>query len=199
MDLRGYIDQFFVCRTVSFFILLAIMIEGRKWRMNESDFRLVFQEHKDAVYRFAWRMTNSPSNAEDIAQEVFLLLLCQPERFDPSRGQLRSFLLGIARKLAQKCLQKQGRWYALDEDQFVIQPVDIERRETAEVVGTAVYSLPPLQREVLLLAYYEGLSLDEIAQAVHVEIGTVKGRLHRARENLRRLLSGLRQPNERAH
>ena len=54
-------------------------------------------------------------------------------------------------------------------------------------------ALPPLQREVLLLAEYEDLSLDEIARAVEAEVGTVKARLHRARENLRRMLAPLKK------
>jgi DNA-directed RNA polymerase specialized sigma24 family protein len=80
------------------------------------------------------------------------LLLRQSDRFDPSRGQLRSFLFGVARNLARKWLRDQNRWNALCDDQFIVEPVDMESRELAEVVGTAVQSLSPLQREVLLLA-----------------------------------------------
>ena len=60
------------------------------------------------------------------------------------------------------------------------------------MVASAVQSLPPLQREVLVMAEYEDCSLEEIARAVEAEIGTVKSRLHRARENLRRMLAPLR-------
>jgi RNA polymerase sigma-70 factor (ECF subfamily) len=52
--------------------------------------------------------------------------------------------------------------------------------------------LPPLQREVLILSEYEDLSLEEIARAVEAEVGTVKSRLHRARENLKQMLAPLR-------
>ena len=54
-------------------------------------------------------------------------------------------------------------------------------------------ALRPLQREVVILAEYEGLTLAEIARAVDADVGTVKSRLHRARENLRRMLSPLRR------
>jgi RNA polymerase sigma-70 factor (ECF subfamily) len=59
-----------------------------------------------------------------------------------------------------------------------------------------VRALPPLQREVVILVEYEGLTLAEVARAVDAEVGTVKSRLHRARENLRRALAPLqnRQP-----
>jgi RNA polymerase sigma-70 factor (ECF subfamily) len=162
--------------------------------MTDAEFRSAFEQNKDAVYRFAWRMCGSAAVAEDIAQEVFLTLLRQPGRFDPARGALRSFLLAIARNLALKRWRDDSRLEVL-EDQFAIPAVDLEGLETAEAVGAAVASLPPLQREVLILAQYEELSLEEIARAVDAEVGTVKSRLHRARENLKRLLAPLKSRN----
>jgi RNA polymerase sigma-70 factor, ECF subfamily len=159
--------------------------------MTESDVRTAFEEKKDSVYRFVWRMTGSAFAAEDITQEVFLLLLNQPDRFDPSRGELGSFLIGVARNLARKWLRGESRWSEIDDDQFSIEPVEIADREISEIVAEAVASLPPLQREVLLLAHYEGFSLEEIARAVNVEVGAVKSRLFRARQNLKRILAPL--------
>ena len=166
--------------------------------MSDAEFRAAFEQNQDSVYRFAWRMCGSAAAAEDIAQEVFLTLLRQPGRFDPARGALRSFLLAVARNLALK------RWrqeYRLDElgdeleDQVTTPPVDLESQETSDAVGAAVASLPPLQREVLILAEYEDLPLEEIARAVDAEVGTVKSRLFRARENLRRTLAPLKSRN----
>ena len=165
--------------------------------MTDAEFRTVFEQNKDAIYRFAWRMCGSPAVAEDIAQETFLTLLRQPDRFDPERGALRSFLLAIARNLALKQWRDQHRWDEL-EDEFATPTVEqegLEIRETADAVRAAVSSLPPLQREVLILAQYEELSLEEIARAVDAEVGTVKSRLHRARENLKRVLAPLKSRN----
>jgi RNA polymerase sigma-70 factor (ECF subfamily) len=161
--------------------------------MTDSDFRAIFDQYKDTVYRFAWRMTNSPTAAEDIAQEVFLSLLRYPDRFDPTRGAFRPFLLAVARNLALKRYRDEDRWDVLEDEHFHAPPFDIERGETGMIVGEAVNSLPPLQREVLILAEYEDLSLEEIARTVDSEIGTVKSRLYRARENLRRMLAPLKQ------
>ena len=72
--------------------------------MTDAEFQAAFDQHKDAVYRFAWRMSGSPAAAEDITQDVFVGLLRHPDRFDPARGTLRAFLLGIARNLALKQL-----------------------------------------------------------------------------------------------
>jgi RNA polymerase sigma-70 factor (ECF subfamily) len=165
--------------------------------VTDSDFQSIFAEHKDSVYRFAWRMTNSPAAAEDIAQDVFLQLLRHPDRFDPGRGRLGAFLLGIARNLALKRWRDEHGWEELEDDRFIAKPVAMEHIEIAEIVGDAVRSLPRLQREVLVLAEYEELSLEEIARAVESEVGTVKSRLHRARENLRRILAPLKTANTR--
>lgn len=160
--------------------------------MNDVEFRAVFDEHKDAVYQLAWRLCGSPAAAEDIAQDVFLALLRDPQRFDPSRRPLRTFLLGITRNLSLKHMRGEGRFQDYDDEGVVVEPHDIERGEVGEIIGRAVAALPPLQREVVVLAEYDDLSLAEIAQVVGADVGTVKSRLHRARENLRRLLAPLR-------
>ena len=161
--------------------------------MTDAEFQAAFDQHKDAVYRFAWRMSGSPAAAEDITQDVFVGLLRYPDRFDPLRGTLRAFLLGIARNLAFKHWRKEHRFEPLDDEEAgVAEPVDLERGEVGEIVGRAVRALRPLQREVVILAEYEGLTLAEVARAVDADVGTVKSRLHRARENLRRTLAPLR-------
>ncbi len=164
--------------------------------MTDNEFKAAFEEHKDAVYRFAWRMMNSAGAAEDVAQDVFLSLLRMPGRFDPGRGRLRSFLLGITRNLVLKRWRDEHQWEELADEHYQSGPISIERNETAHIVAEAVRALPLLQREVLILAEYEELSLDEIARSVEAEVGTVKSRLHRARENLRRMLAPLKASNE---
>src|SRR5262249_23920938 len=89
----------------------------------------------------------------------------------------------------------ENQWHELSDEHFMVEPLNIVRSDIAQTVAEAVRSLPPLQREVLILAEFEELSLEEIARAVEAEIGTVKSRLHRARENLRRMLAPLK-PND---
>ena len=160
--------------------------------MTDAEFQAVFDEHKDAVYRFAGRMSGSPAAAEDITQDVFVGLLRHPNRFDPARGPLRAFLLGIARNVTLKRWRTEHRYEPLDDDAVVAESVDLERGEVGDRVGRAVRALRPLQREVVVLVEYEGLTLAEVARAVDADVGTVKSRLHRARENLRRMLAPLR-------
>lgn len=165
--------------------------------MTDTELRQAFDQHKDAVYRFAWRMTASPDAAEDIAQEVFLALVRKPDAYDRRRGPLRAFLLGAARNQARKRFRDEQRWDDLGERDFEVAPVDLGSYEVGEAVAAAVRALPPLQREVLILAEYEDLSLEELARAVEAEIGAVKARLHRARENLRKVLRPYYETNPR--
>src|SRR6516165_2086513 len=103
--------------------------------MTDNEFRAAFEEHKDAVYRFAWRMMNSPAAAEDIAQEVFLALLRLTSRFDSSSGPLRPFLFGITRNLVLKRWRDENQWEELADEHCVTQPVNIERNEIAHIVA----------------------------------------------------------------
>ena len=160
--------------------------------MTDAEFKAAFEQHKDAVYRFAWRMSGSAAAAEDITQDAFVGLLRHPGRFDPARGTLRAFLLGIARNLALKHWRAEHRFEPLDDDSVCAEPVDLDRGDVGDMVGRAVRALKPLQREVVILVEYEGLTLAEVAGAVDADVGTVKSRLHRARENLRRSLAPLR-------
>lgn len=162
--------------------------------MNDAGIRAAYRDHKDAIYRFAWRMTGSSQAAEDILQECFLSLLRNPGGYDPQRAPMRCFLLGTARNLVRKRWRVEQRWDAFEDDEsFVSQPIDPGTAQTSDLVGQAVQALPPLQREALVLFEYEALSLEEIARTVDVEVGTVKARLSRARENLRRMIAPLRR------
>jgi len=158
--------------------------------MTEREVRRAFDEHQDAVYNFALRLTGDTGTAEDLAQECFLQLVRDRARFDPSRGTLRAFLLGVVRNLAHKHWRQAQRIDPLDEDLAGPEP-DLTAGEVSQVVGAAVQSLAPLQREALILFEYEGLTLEEIASLTGSDTGTIKSRLHRARERLRRILAPL--------
>lgn len=159
--------------------------------MTDSEFRDAFWQHKDVLYRYAYRMTGSSSDAEDVVQDCFLTLWKKPEAYDPARGALRSFLLGIARRLILKRWRDQRPHAVLEDDSSLCWPIDLTRIERSEAVARAVQSLPALQREALILAEYEEMSLEEMCQVTEAQLAAVKSRLHRARENLRRMLAPL--------
>jgi RNA polymerase sigma-70 factor, ECF subfamily len=159
--------------------------------MADSDLRDSFHRYKDVLYRFAYRMTGSGPAAEDVVQDCFIALLKNPGGFDPDRGAMRSYLLGIARKLVLKRWRHERHYEAEETDSLICLPLDLVTIERSQAVAAAVQALPPLQREALVLAEYEELSLGEIARVTEADLAAVKSRLHRARQNLRRVLAPL--------
>jgi RNA polymerase sigma-70 factor (ECF subfamily) len=159
---------------------------------NTAAFQILYERYRDPIYRFAFRMLGSIEGAEDVAQDCFLSLINDPARFDATRASLRTYLYAAARNQAVKRYQSFSRETAIDE--LADEPASTERQgpmaqvldnELAGEVAQAIASLPPLQREALILFEYEDLSLAEIAAVVGADSGTVKGRLFRAREKLR--------------
>jgi RNA polymerase sigma-70 factor, ECF subfamily len=168
----------------------------RAARGDETAFLLVYERHRTPVYRFARRLLGSEALAEDVSQECFLSLMRKPELYDPQRASLRSYLCGAARYMALRHLRLAAREIGderLEEPRLEPDGGEPLRRlldeEAAERVRRAIAELPALQREALVLFEYEAMSLGAIAAATEVEVGVVKSRLHRARENLRRLLA----------
>ena len=167
---------------------------------NHAAFFQLFDENQAAVFRFAYRLTGSVADAEDIVQEVFLALLRPGSRFDPNRSPLRSYLFGAVRNQALKRQRRRER--AEDSDPG---PIDLRSPEEdtirAEMEGTvarAVMALPETQRAVLILAHYEQMPVAEIAEVMEIEPGAVKSRLQRARAALKEALAAYAPGVERA-
>jgi RNA polymerase sigma-70 factor (ECF subfamily) len=159
--------------------------------MTGAEFHEAYGRHKDVLYRFARRMTGSASVAEDLVHDCYLMVWRNAATYRADRGMMRSFLIGVTRNLALKRLQRERPFDELEEDSATCGPIDAAGRERADLVAQAIAALPPFQREALILAEYEEMSLEEIARATGVELAAVKSRLHRARENLRRMLAPL--------
>lgn len=147
-----------------------------------------FDRYHQPVFRFAYRLTRRADQAEDVAQECFLAYLRAPGRFDPARASAKTYLFAIARNLVLKRC-RDGR----PEEPLEDAPVEIFSPDLAMAVEEAVASLPVLQREALVLFEYEGFTLEEIAAIAGADTGTIKSRLHRARERLKRILAPYRK------
>jgi RNA polymerase sigma-70 factor (ECF subfamily) len=163
-------------------------------RGDEKSFQILWSAHRDAVYRFACWMLEDRVAAEDVVQDCFIALLEHPGRFDPERASLRAFLLGIARNLCR------NRWRRIasevdfeDNDDIAFEEPGaldgLVSEEENAILNAALGALPPLQREALFLFEYEGLSLEEAAAVAQVNVGTLKSRLYRGRERLKRELA----------
>jgi RNA polymerase sigma-70 factor (ECF subfamily) len=155
---------------------------------DESAFEVLYQRHRDAVYRFAYVMTKSEADAEEVVQDSFLILNRIASKFDPKRSALRTWLLGITRNVCYRRTRAEASESAAPSAALVLD-LDVEatliENEAATVIRKAVMALPNAQREAIVLFEFEGLSLAETAEVLGIEANAVKARLHRGRQILR--------------
>jgi RNA polymerase sigma-70 factor (ECF subfamily) len=172
-------------------------------RWQEAALAEAYRRHAGAVYALARRVLNDIGAAEDVVQEVFLRLWNQPERFDPERGSLRSFLLAQAHGRAVDALRsdvsrrrredKEGALaarsgYDLDNEVWDL--------SVADHVKQAVGALPAEERSAIELAYFGGHTYRQAAVLLGAPEGTVKTRIRSGLRRMRGLLSdaGIGQP-----
>ena len=181
--------------------LLRLMFAG-----DEQAFTALYGRYKGLVYRFALLMSGQTSVAEEVTQEVFLALIRNGRRYDPSRGSLKSYLCGAARNQVLLLLEKERPYVQLVEESDEGQEVPIAqlisgddplghcaRNEANRLVRQAVLALPARYREVIVLCDFQELSYAEAALALDCPVGTVNSRLHRGHALLSKKLraSGL--------
>jgi RNA polymerase sigma-70 factor (ECF subfamily) len=167
--------------------------------MNLSDagaFERAYDEHARGAYRTAFRVLGNAAQAQDVVQDVFLKLWRNPGKFDARRGELGSYLRLMARSRALD-LWREGQAAGRASDRLTIvestavgriedMPAPmLERDDTRETVREALQLLPEPQREALVLAYWGGLTADQIARREHVPLGTAKSRIRLGLARLR--------------
>jgi len=169
---------------------------------NTQMFSRLIDNYKNMVYNLAYRMSNNSHEAEDISQEAFLRAYQSLSRFNPSykfSTWLYQITLNIIRdKFKKKELNPASLDAPVetDDSEFFPQPADftnnpeqiISQKENLQAIQKAIYSLPLKYREVLVLRHLQDLSYIEIANILKLPQGTVKIRLYRAREQLRKIL-----------
>ena len=158
--------------------------------MNEQTLRDLYSRYRDPLFRFGYRLSGSAEAAEDMVHDIFVALF--RGGYDPARASPSTYLFAAMRNQARKRLRdySDDDADAADLTDSRTGPLDtLLAVESADQVRRAVAALPFVQREALILFEYEEMSLEEIAGIVETAVGTVKARLHRAREGLRRSLT----------
>jgi len=155
----------------------------------------VFEQHERGVYAAALRILGSPAQAHDVVQDVFLRVWRRPEAFDARRGDIATYLRLMARSRALDLWREgQAAGRASDRLKLVVETgpdaqespaVEAERDATRETVIAALKTLPEAQRDALVLAYWGGLTANEIADREQVPLGTAKSRLRLGLARLR--------------
>jgi RNA polymerase sigma-70 factor (ECF subfamily) len=164
-------------------------------RYSEVALAEVYRRHGGAVYGLARRVLNSTPDAEDVTQEVFLRLWNQPDRFDPTRGSLRSFLLAQSHARAVdavRSLNSRRLREVKDARRTAHADYDMQHEiwdlALADQVARALAALPGEERRAIELAYYEGHTYIEVARLLGQPEGTIKSRI---RNGMRRMRAAL--------
>jgi RNA polymerase sigma-70 factor (ECF subfamily) len=159
-------------------------------RMGEGalpDLPTLVAAHADVLYRYAYRLTGSAADAEDLAQQTFLIAHQKLSQLRDA-GCVRGWLLAVLRraylKLQKRARPEQFTFTTLDIDSLPQEAVDhweIDR----EQLQAAIDELPDAYKLVVLSYYFEDLSYREIAERFELPVGTVMSRLSRAKDHLR--------------
>jgi RNA polymerase sigma-70 factor (ECF subfamily) len=161
-------------------------------------FEVLFDRHGDAAFSLAYRMCGRRAMAEDVVQEAFLSLWRTGARYDPARGSVRAWLLRVVHNRTidtfRRATIRDGRDVhdeAAAERLAAAELTDqeVQRREDVRQVRGALEELPADQRQVIELAYFGGLSHSQIAEALGLPAGTVKGRMRLGLSKLRLALA----------
>ncbi|MEA2391196.1 MAG: hypothetical protein QOK31_1305 [Solirubrobacteraceae bacterium] len=174
---------------------------------DPTTFERAYEEHSRGVYAASYRICGNAAQAQDVVQDVFLRLWRSPGSFDAARGGLGSYLRLMARSRAVD-LYREGQAAGRAGERLEVLAareegrVDYEPARAAELragdaqVRAALRSLPEAQREAVVLAYWGGLTANEIARRSSVPLGTVKSRI---RLGLTRLREGYGEREIVAH
>lgn len=162
---------------------------------------MLWDRHARPAYSLALRMLRDPGWAEEVVQDAFLRLWRNPRAYDPTRGDLRRWLLTVTHHAAVDGLRgRRGSARARDAGPGPLESMYHEEEDPADTawaklraerVRAAISELPPAQREVIELAYFEGWSQSEVAKNTGLPLGTVKSRLRMGMKKLRASLGAV--------
>jgi len=154
-------------------------------------FRAIVERYQGPIWRVTAALVGDRHLAEDVAQETFLEAYRKLRTFDPAIGRLSTWLFAIARNKAIDAHRKKRASPVErlpDRATVAGADADLAREEWMEALDRALGDLPDPMRAAFVLAEIEGLSYEEIARIEGARLGTVRSRIHRAKERLRAAL-----------
>lgn len=168
---------------------------NRALRSDRKAFEALLRRHSGAILNYLRRFMPDRDDAEDIAQEVFILAFRNLHKFDPERGEFRSWLYRIATNSSLNELKRRERASLRESVAAEMQSetasgawIPGREIESVEIVEHALQTLPDTERQVILLSYYHDLPYREISKVLDIPLGTVKSRMHSAVKRLRQFL-----------
>ncbi len=181
-------------------------VETRLAKLSRGGDRRAFAElvelYKDKIYHLGYRMLNQKQEAEDIVQETFLRVYMNLEKYDENQ-KFSTWIYRIATNLCIDRLRKRKPSYSIDAEVTDGEGTDwhamlasneagpdeeLILSETQDNIREAIQTLPPKYKTVVILRYLHDMSLQEISDVLEMPVTTVKTRVHRGREFLRKKL-----------
>ncbi len=158
-------------------------------------FRLIVERYERPIARMIRNIINNRESCEDIAQDVFFTAYRKLASFDPARGNFSTWLFTIARNKSINALRKKRplSMSELPQNSDRHNPSDeLAEREFFDELDAGLEALPSAQKRAFVLAEFEELSYEDIAQIEGVRIGTIKSRINRAKKKLAKALKEIR-------
>lgn len=164
--------------------LIARTLDG-----STDDYGTLVDRHKNALYRHCFHIMHDEDMAEDMAQEAFIRAYTKLRMYDPAKAGFKTWLFTIATNLCLEQLRRK-RSLPLEDAGTVVstRPALIEGAAAREL-RELVLKLAPKHRTAISLHYWYGYSYEEIAQYMEAPIGSVRGWIHRAKQQLKEALS----------
>jgi RNA polymerase sigma-70 factor (ECF subfamily) len=151
----------------------------------------LYQAYGSGVYGLALRVLQNQGLAEEVTQDIFLKVWQQPERWNPALGQFSSWLLTITRNAAIDRLRKERHTYARQVEHIETisegRSGDDSLWYDGQVLASLLTQLPPEQRQLIELAFFQGYTHSELSEGLRLPLGTVKTRLRSGLQKLRTL------------
>lgn len=172
-------------------------------RGDRASFEEFHNRHSGLIYATALKVLNNPDDAEDVAQDVMFMVWEKSPMYEESRGKPLNWALTMTRNKAIDRLRSVQRRLRLNDDvENETLPlmrdgagdsstIDLEAGEKRQIVRSAVMKLTPEQREVIEMAYFGGLTQQEISKRLKTPIGTVKARIRRGMMRLKKIVGSV--------
>jgi RNA polymerase sigma-70 factor (ECF subfamily) len=205
--------RFFEARPAATFLYFAQSVNDQE--LKERDIELLrqiaagdraafaefYDRHSTLMFSVASRILNNPGDAEDVLQEVFVQIWEKAKNFDPKLGKVSSWVAILVRNKAIDRIRASQRRTRLAEEAGMESAIANEISESAneaihghdkaKLIQSAIVELPAEQRRAIELAYFSGLTQDEISKKLNEPLGTIKARIRRGLLKMRDQLEGV--------
>ena len=163
---------------------IARILDGQR-----DEYRVLIDRYKDHLYRHCFYIVRDEDVAEDMTQETFIKAFNNLNRYDPAKASFKTWAYTIATRECLSYLRRKKPLPLEDDDTVASDTASADQLAKDKEVQEAVMRLKPKFRTVIVLHYWHGYSYEEIANAMDVPVGSVRGWIFRAKKQLKEALS----------